>query len=473
MSIPSVYRGRSVEELIPRIQAELGPDALVLRRRTGLTGGIGGFFQRPFAEIEAQPGGPRIDVYDEGSGASPEPAAQPMPAAQPEPAIMARPGGAYVSDTLAAIATAGAYQSTSALASAPFAATRPEPSSPTRPEPFAPTRPEPFASTHTPAAAPESFSAALAAAELVAPGTETFEQIEDDADGFEAFEPLRTELQRIDPVEAMPSTQASAPPPPPPPPSPPRSRARASIESSLTSLGISEQFAAELLDGAAAHVLPMAPRLSLTRAVHRALLQQIPVARPLPAASATVALVGSGGSGKTSSCAALLGAYRKGSTLRASCATIVAGAERDELALLLSPQLMTPTPLASGPAIRALAGAREQGLLLLDTPPLSPGDRTAIRRVASLLGELSPDRVVVALPATLGGTAAAQLLEALAPLGASAVAITHADETDQLGVAIEAACRFGLAPEYIVDRGRTRGRLTRVDPTYLADRLLA
>ncbi len=42
--------------------------------------------------------------------------------------------------------------------------------------------------------------------------------------------------------------------------------------------------------------------------------------------------------------------------------------------------------------------------------------------------------MVVALPATLGAKAAAQLLGALAPLRASAVAITHSDETNQLGL---------------------------------------
>ena len=38
------YRGRTIEELIPRIRAELGPDAIILREREGLMGGIGGFF---------------------------------------------------------------------------------------------------------------------------------------------------------------------------------------------------------------------------------------------------------------------------------------------------------------------------------------------------------------------------------------------------------------------------------------------
>ena len=106
-------------------------------------------------------------------------------------------------------------------------------------------------------------------------------------------------------------------------------------------------------------------------------------------------------------------------------------------------------------------------------PPLSPAERPAIERIAGLLEELKPDRVVVALPATLGAKAAAQLLGALRPCERAQLAITHADETDQLGVAVEAACAFGLAPEYLLDRGRVRGGLTRIDPTHLAERLLS
>ena len=48
------FRGRSLEEILPQIREELGPDANVLRRREGLTGGVGGFFQRPYVEVDAR-----------------------------------------------------------------------------------------------------------------------------------------------------------------------------------------------------------------------------------------------------------------------------------------------------------------------------------------------------------------------------------------------------------------------------------
>jgi len=49
------FRGRSLEEILPQNREELGPDAIVLRRREGLTGGVGGFFQRPYIEVDARP----------------------------------------------------------------------------------------------------------------------------------------------------------------------------------------------------------------------------------------------------------------------------------------------------------------------------------------------------------------------------------------------------------------------------------
>src|SRR5919112_1453426 len=66
------FRGRTLEEVLPQIKAELGPDAEIVRQREGLMGGVGGFFQRPCIEVDARAGEPeveaerpRFDAYDE------------------------------------------------------------------------------------------------------------------------------------------------------------------------------------------------------------------------------------------------------------------------------------------------------------------------------------------------------------------------------------------------------------------------
>ncbi len=51
---PKTYRGRSLDELIPKIRADLGPDAVVVRSSEGLSGGVGGFFQKQYVEVEAR-----------------------------------------------------------------------------------------------------------------------------------------------------------------------------------------------------------------------------------------------------------------------------------------------------------------------------------------------------------------------------------------------------------------------------------
>ncbi|HYB23040.1 MAG TPA: hypothetical protein VED41_04535, partial [Solirubrobacteraceae bacterium] len=83
-----VYRGRTVEELVPQIQRELGADAIIVRRREGLTGGVFGFFQHPYVEIEAMPGAPGVDVYDEQLQQMPP--APPPPIAPPPPAAISQ-----------------------------------------------------------------------------------------------------------------------------------------------------------------------------------------------------------------------------------------------------------------------------------------------------------------------------------------------------------------------------------------------
>jgi flagellar biosynthesis GTPase FlhF len=455
------YRGRTVEELLPKIQDELGSGAIIVRRREGLSGGIAGFFQRRFVELDATEGGPQIDVYDEPDTSSPHsfgPESE-LPlqrrAAQ-ETEALSPLNSAYVTERLAALARAGPLEPAGLPV---FRHGGPQAESTARMPQEAPGLAEPSdpfalmleqASSHEDErmSAPWSSSSAT-------PGHSPHLSRhigQSAASGLSAKAP------------ASASAQAQAP---------KSSRARTKIQEGLLALGASERFAEELIDGAAVHIRPFAPRASLSQAVRTALTGRIPVAPPLPARGAAIVLVGPGGAGKTSCCAALLGAYRKGSALPASCATLIRGHAGGELQMLLSPYVMKPTAVDTARAVRALRKTKSEGLLVIDTPPLSPGDRSGIRKLAHLLAGLEPERIVVVLPTTLSAVAARQLLEALHPLKANALALTHADDTDQIGMAIEAACKFGMAPEYMLGRARTGGwTVGRLDPAGLAAKLV-
>ena len=53
MTETKTYRGRTLDEVLPQIRTELGDDAVILRRREGVVGGIGGFFGRRCVEVDA------------------------------------------------------------------------------------------------------------------------------------------------------------------------------------------------------------------------------------------------------------------------------------------------------------------------------------------------------------------------------------------------------------------------------------
>jgi flagellar biosynthesis GTPase FlhF len=528
------YRGRSVEDIIPKIQSELGADAIIVRRRDGLAGGMFGFFQHPYVEIEAMSGPESIDVYDDDEPVGPpyapappqaelEPPAAispppppaptppqppPQPQAPPPPHIQrpaAEHGSSYVTARLAALARAapaeggfrsgpappafpGAEPAAPIPPSAPAAAEQPSPAPPL-PWPAAAEQPPPVpppawpAATEHPSPIPPPAVEQLRPAPAAEPAREPF------VAGVDFHELIAREERRsyaqadADEEAALPE-YASAPEYAPSRRSArPRerravapgsqTRARAGVEKGLRRVGVSPQLAGELIDGAAAHVLPLAPRAGLAQAVRTTIAQRIPVAPPLPTRGAAIVVVGAGGTGKTTCCAALLAAYRTGSTLPASFATLTRGAQRDDLRLILAPRIVKPMAAGTPRALGALRRAKDEGLAVVDTPRMSPADKAGIRTLAHLLGDLEPERIVVALPATLGAQAATQLLTALRPLGANAMAVTHADETDQIGVAIEAACAFGLAPEYLLDCAPSGAwRLRGVDPVELAGRLL-
>src|ERR1700751_2377120 len=61
------YRDRKLEDLIPQIRADLGPDAIILRQREGLMGGVGGFSAQKWVGVDPQaaPHTPQTDIYDE------------------------------------------------------------------------------------------------------------------------------------------------------------------------------------------------------------------------------------------------------------------------------------------------------------------------------------------------------------------------------------------------------------------------
>jgi flagellar biosynthesis GTPase FlhF len=499
------YRGRRLEDLIPQIRAELGPDAIILRQREGLMGGVGGFFAQKCVEVDAQAGGGReplakVDIYDDdepvngwdegledfvapAQTAVPE-AAPTLPA--PEPIAPERPEPVAAEPAAPAVDPAPRWaQEANAFAAAPSA----EPVTPA-PEPIAPAAPAPeelsaesFVSRLEQAAAHVDIDelVKLVTSERVL-GNETAPAPQPADPSPLDGEPAPAAV--TEPIIENPAPTVPEPPvveaPVPPAATPwmakqggdPDSAEAAAVVAELTEQGISESWAEQLIVAAAAHRSPLA-KGCLRDAVRATLASIIPASAPLPARGAAVAFVGAGGAGKTRCAAALASAYAKGSTLAASVVSLGSDDWGGDLKELLKGQNVWVMGAASGAeAAPPVEHGRDGGLVVLDTTAATPRDPSSVERLATELRSLNLDAVYIAVPATFSVHAARKLIDGFAALGADGIAVTHADEADQLGIAAELSHICGMPVAYVHEGLELEEALSAVDPSSLAARLL-
>jgi flagellar biosynthesis GTPase FlhF len=411
------FRASTLTDALAQVRAELGPDAVVVRRREGLHGGMAGFFQKAVVEIEAHSGAPAgVDLRDD-SPALPDVAPalardaaaagfaaalatatrNPEPRPYADPAVdaipMARDSAPEVGPSMVAV-SAGAPR---AGAANPPAA---EPAAFVA-EPLAAPAPKPLAS---PATHP---SAAHAANPLASPAT-------------------HPEVERV--VHA------------------------------LRRAGLSDSFADELIAEATDHGLPFADGerpAALRPLVVRALARRLDVA-PLHGPGA-IAVVGAGGSGKTAIVARLATAYAAAGRLPAAVIALRPKDGGAELARLLAPAgvPLSATDDVDGAAAR-IANLRRGALVLVDTPALPPRPGSERDALTGDLGRLGLDEVHLALPAVLAGEVARDLLAVARDLGANRLAVTHADATARLGMALELAIEARTPVSYLADTATVR-----------------
>lgn len=414
------FRGRTLEELLPKIRAELGADAIVLRRREGLAGGVGGFFQKSYVEVEA-----RAALPDE----KPLQARNDRATAEglSSPAIQALVDqAAPFADALSrAEGTVGERAHEVLIAAATAAAPAPADAGLYGPQPN---------------------RAAIEEAVPVAPGyASAFEPDEDDDLVLEA--------------PAAPATRQG--------PGAPRPATADNAEQRLVAAGLSPALAADVVSEAVAHGLPFAQRRGLKKLIRTALARRLPVMSDLGGAARTLAFVGAGGAGKSSAAERLAAAYA------AADADVVVVALRSmdgggALASRLEPLGVSVIAADDAQqAARRLAG-REAMLTIVDTPAAGLADRAAVARIADDLRTLGVDEVHLALPATLSAAAGEELASALAPLGITHIALTHADQTARPGAAVELAVTGRKALSYVC----TREEIAPLDADVVAKQLL-
>jgi hypothetical protein len=239
-------------------------------------------------------------------------------------------------------------------------------------------------------------------------------------------------------------------------------------ELGLVEGGLSPALAADVVSETISHLMPFGTPRQLKRLIRQALARRIPVQGPRALGGGTLVLAGAGGSGKTLTTARLAAAYAAGSDLDV---VVLALRPRDggaELAGLLHPAGVPVEVFETSADAKArLADVSERTLVLVDTPAISPGDEEGVKTLAADLRRLKGE-VHLCIPATLSAAAAKRLLAAFAALKPAGIALTHVDETPQVGAVIELAVAGGPALTFVGRDTGLEGGLEIADPAALA-----
>jgi flagellar biosynthesis protein FlhF len=395
------FRGRSLEEVLPRVREELGADAIVLRRREGLAGGVGGFFQRPFVEVEARrPQAGETPDLTRNDRATAEGLSSPAIQALVEQASPFADALARATALPQADRTHDILLAAAAGAAGEFPAPAPEPVA------AGLYGPQPNVAAIE-AAVPAPLPAAPVAAPLPAPA--------------EA------------PAPEVPASEATR-------------RAAAAIEAKLTAAGLSATLAADIVGEAVAHGIPFAAPGRLKSLVRRALARRIAPLADLGPEARTLAFVGGPGAGKSTVVTHLAAAYA------AADAEVVVIALRSpdggcDLAAALEPLGVSVIAAQDAEQAARRIGRRNPLLTLIEAPAVKVGDRAGVAALADELRALGAGEIHLTLPATLSAAAGEELADAVRPLGARHLALAHTEQTARPGAAVELAVgrRFSLS----------------------------
>ena len=446
------YRGRSLEELLPQIRAELGPDAVVLRRREGLAGGIGGFFQRSYVEVDAS--GPE--------GAPREPHEE-----EPEPELgvrkdratadgLASPAIQLLLDQAAPFADqlqaaqrdrSAAEQAADLLGSTGLNGPGLYGPQPNVPPPSPDPGPEP-----EPSPEPER------AAEPAHPPASTGEAVpveDGEATLFEAPEPF-DEPVRPEPVTSAAALMA------------PRPAAAVTAERRLVLSGLDSALAADVVGEAVTHGIPFASPRGLKKLVRSALARRIPVISARGPRACALAFVGSGGSGKTTAAGHLAAAYAQSDNLPVLAIALRPADDGAALRERLAPAGVAVHVAADGAEARRAIDVARGAMVIVDTASVSVRHPDEIATLAADLEALDLHEVHLAIPATVSAAAAAELAQALEDVGLTHVALTRSDETEHPGAPIGFCISSGGPLSYLCERDA----IAPADPVALAQRLL-
>ncbi len=474
------YRGRSLEELVPRIRQELGDDAVIVSRRETSSGGVGGFFARREIEVEVRPGESTTPDVAAAFAAQLAEAHERQQQARPaiSPEVDALPGATNVTvddlfppgppqqGGLASLFNAGLPPAE------PEVAPTPEPQ---RPAPHAEIiEDDEYDDDEWLDEDEEDEPAPPAAIDPVEQPTGMFDYL----GGEQEPEPAH-ESDPLAPTAAGPAPEpVAAQPEPEPEPVVPLVPAAAPVSGlppaalvaaeRLVARGLRPSLAEAIAHEAIAGLAPLLPGADPKELVTDALARRIPM-HPLRSGPGVIGFVGPGGAGKTRCVARLAAAHARHGTLPVSVIALRSPDGGAELRRLLAPYGVALHAVESGAEGAArIASLRGEGLIIVDTPGVSPRSTGELRSLGAEIDALAPDELHLAVPATIGPAAAQELVGGVRELGVGALVLTHTDETEMIGTVIGLAIDSGLPLSYLARGQAVEAGLRPASATELA-----
>ena len=240
----------------------------------------------------------------------------------------------------------------------------------------------------------------------------------------------------------------------------------------LVARGLRASLAEAIAHEAIAGLAPLIPGADPKELVTDALARRIPM-HPLRSGPGVIGFVGPGGAGKTRCVARLAAAHARHGTMPVSVIALRSPDGGAELRRLLAPYGVALHAVESGAEGAArIAGLRGDGLVLVDTPGVSPRSTGELRSLGAELDALAPDELHLAVPATIGPAAAQELVGGVRELGVGALVLTHTDETEMLGTVIGLAIDSGLPLSYLARGQAVEAGLRPASATDLARELV-
>jgi flagellar biosynthesis protein FlhF len=410
------YLGESLESLLPQIREELGSDAIVVRQREGIVGGVGGFFGKRCIEVEAQavparvrvsalPARAVIDAYDTGEEMTSPSRVFETLLAQAEPFV---PAGEAEWDG------EWDWQAPPSLPPVPVAALEPE---------------------HTMETAP-SESEPEPAMEL------------EIADVPASLVPVQTLLEQLGPIE---------------------NDDYASIRTEMLAAALPVRLVGEILADVEQHLVPFEPGASRRSLTRRALAGRIKTANGWRTKQRTVAVVGFAGSGRTLTTASLATAYAAAGKSVAAL-SLEPAREAMRLADLLGERREIEFEIVDAPArVRSARKRITADIIVADTPP-AEGD--TLRSTLSLLRALEPDETHLVMPSGVTAVEGQAMINTLAAYKLpTRIIVSHTDDQRSSGAAVGLAVAHKIPVSFIGQSSRV-GRLQPAEPDALARMVL-